>query len=281
MIDGLDVSYWQGPIDWGKVAAAGKRFAIIRSGDGTFLDPLFEQNIRGALDAGLHVEIYHYLRFAYEPQEHSMILRERVELAKLRGASDRLWLDWEDMSEAAMAMTVGQRQVWADQLCTILKGRQVALGHYTRKTWWEPYMGTSSAYDEPLWVAQYPFIDGCQTDPTKAGLAPTLPSSWDDWLVWQYTSKGRCPGIEGYVDLNVAQDSFLKEEQMPGLTEERLDQILTARGEANKLEWAARGAVADKAFAAVLTALTGHWENLEGNLESIKAEATHWHRWSE
>lgn len=215
MIDGIDVSYYQGDIDWPEVAKI-KRFAIVRSGDGGFLDPLFEQNIRGAVAAGLHVEIYHYLRFVLDASGHAELLMRRLEEAKGWGAAPRLWLDWEDTSAASKALDVEARQWWLYGLVNAIYSAEIPIGHYSAAGWWNPYMGGSDqCVHDPRWVAQYPFYNGaCQSDPTAAGFQPTLPNGWDDWLIWQYTSKGHCPGIEGYVDLNVAQDSFLKEENM-------------------------------------------------------------------
>lgn len=219
MIDGIDVSYWQGRIDWPAVAAAGKKFAIIRSGDGTFLDPLFEQNIQGALSAGLHVEIYHYLRLTTPAEDMAGLCRRRWAQAYELGMRGHLWLDLED--EYKGPWLPYERQVWLGRILDLTDSLPV--GIYTGTWWWEPTMGIfPRAGQFPLWIGQYPFIDGCQTDPTQAGLSPVLPAAWDNWLIWQYTSKGRCPGIEGYVDLNVAQDSFLKEDDVD---EARIRQI--------------------------------------------------------
>lgn len=60
MMNGIDVSKWQGVIDWKKVKASGVKFAIIRAGFGIQIDPRFEQNYAGATAAGLHVGAYWY-----------------------------------------------------------------------------------------------------------------------------------------------------------------------------------------------------------------------------
>ena len=62
--NGIDVSRYQGNINWGRVAAAGKQFAIVRVGSGNsgglYVDPYFLQNVNGAKAAGLRVGAYYY-----------------------------------------------------------------------------------------------------------------------------------------------------------------------------------------------------------------------------
>jgi len=193
MIEGIDVSYYQGQISWSKVAAAGKRFAIIRSGDGTFLDPMFETYLEGAKAAGLYVDIYHYLRFGLTPEQHAEICTTRREIATRYNSKVRLWLDWEDTSNAAKAMTVTDRVDWALKLMDSI---HCPIGHYSAAWWWNPYMGNCDL-GGPHWVAHY-----------KTGGSPTLPSGWNGWQVWQYGSSGAVDGIEGNVDADVAQDGF-------------------------------------------------------------------------
>lgn len=220
MIEGVDISSWQGEnIDWLAVAQAGKRFAIIRSGDGWYLDPRFESNLQGAADVGLHTEVYHYLRFDAPPSELAGLCARRFESAQRYGAK-RLWLDWEDTSAHSKGMTPLQRKAWLVVFLEALG--DVPQGHYTGTWWWNPYMDSwDRLKDEKMWIGQYPLWNSCRSDPTAAGLAPTLPDSWTDWLIWQYTSQGTCPGIDGPVDLNVAQDVLL-EEEMPTNHEERI-----------------------------------------------------------
>ena len=215
MIEGIDVSYYQGDIFWPKVAKA-KKFAIIRSGDGTFLDPKFEPYIKGALENGVAVPgVYHYLEFALDPESHADICARRLEQAKGWGAKDFLWLDWEETSAHCKGMTVLQRQQWASEFLDSLENNCGCreYGHYTGSWWFGPYLGKPTAghfFDHPLWIGQYPY--GCLSDPTVAGLKPSLPAGWADWQVWQYTSSGRVEGIGGSVDLNIAKDGFLGQE---------------------------------------------------------------------
>ena len=60
-IKGIDVSYWQGKIDWAKVKAAGIKFAVIREGYRKTIDEKFIENVKGATAQGLTVMVYHFI----------------------------------------------------------------------------------------------------------------------------------------------------------------------------------------------------------------------------
>jgi GH25 family lysozyme M1 (1,4-beta-N-acetylmuramidase) len=200
MIEGIDVSYYQGPIDWAKVAAAGKKFAIIRSGDGTFLDPMFEPYIEGALGSGMSVPgIYHYMRFELEPEEQAEICVRRWDDAHNLGILPFFWLDFEDTD---FKCTPWSRRIWFSNLLKELAGT-FSFGTYTGLWWWTPYMGTySGAGNLPLWIGQYPY--GCLSDPTKAGFKPTLPPEWNAWNSY---SIGWPSILESSVIISVTQQS--------------------------------------------------------------------------
>src|SRR6059058_1692614 len=62
-LEGIDVSHWNGSIDWSQVASSGERFAIMKATEGrTYVDPTYSSNRQGALDAGLAVTAYHFAR---------------------------------------------------------------------------------------------------------------------------------------------------------------------------------------------------------------------------
>jgi len=201
MLEGVDISHWNTVTDWGKVART-KRFAIVASGDGTYLDPRFGWNILGAHQAGMAVDIYHYLRFALTPQQQAEICLKRFLEAKALAPVKRLWLDWEDTSEHCNAMSVDMRCEWAERLLGLLS---IPVGQYSARWWWNPYMG-DLVLPGPFWVAQY----GSQQ--------PVLPQAWSDWAIWQYTSSGHVDGVAGNVDLNVAKPSIFEEDDMDEAT---------------------------------------------------------------
>ena len=77
-VPGIDVSQHQGVIDWPAVAAAGIRFAFVRALEGQTPDPTFERNRRGALEAGLLVGAYQYLRARHPGRYQADLLLEQL-----------------------------------------------------------------------------------------------------------------------------------------------------------------------------------------------------------
>src|SRR2546423_7691789 len=62
-LEGIDVSHWNGSIDWSQVAASGERFVVMKATEGTgYVDPTYSSNRQGALAAGLVVTAYHFAR---------------------------------------------------------------------------------------------------------------------------------------------------------------------------------------------------------------------------
>lgn len=187
---GIDVSKWQGEINWQEVKEAGVEFAMIRLGyqtdyDGTYeIDPYFEANIKGAKEAGLPVGVYFYsyAKNVGQAKEQAQWVTE-----KLKGYSLELpvaydWESWTSFSKAGMSFhTLNQcANVF---LRTIEEaGYQGML--YSSKNYLET-MWHKSNY--PVWLAQY------NTHVTYGG----------DYSIWQMSDKGRVNGIKGDVDLDI------------------------------------------------------------------------------
>jgi len=207
MIDGIDVSYWQGAIDWSPVAGDGKRFAVIRGGDGRFRDPRRVEYARAASRAGLIINAYHFLRWQIPAAEMADICRESYdEVQTPAGQKGRLWLDAEDTDPGPKSLG------W---LKAVIAGLgDIRLGIYTGAWWWNPAIPASHGLgDLPLWFAHYPQENTIHSDPTESGVAPVLPNGWEKWAIWQYSSTGTVAGIGSWVDLNVAQDGVFDEEE--------------------------------------------------------------------
>ncbi|MCH8815183.1 MAG: glycoside hydrolase family 25 protein [Chloroflexi bacterium] len=218
MIDGIDVSYWQGEISWSPVASVSKRFVVIRGGDGRFRDPRRVEYARAASQAGLIVNTYHFLRWQVSAAEMADICRESYE--KIQAPTrqkGRLWLDAEDTDAGPKSLALLKD--------VIAKLGDIPLGIYTGAWWWNPTMPADHGLgDLPLWFAHYPRNNTVHSDPTESGIAPILPNGWDKWAIWQYSSTGIVPGIGPSVDLNVAQDGIFEgkegEDNMAGFTDE-------------------------------------------------------------
>lgn len=184
-VEGVDVSSWQGSIDWSAVAGAGIKFAIVRIGDGTYHDRDFATNWAGARRAGLIRGAYQF----FEPGQDAVTQADIVVAAVGRlGPGDMpVTIDVEapspGVSTTAYARSIHQ---WVDRV-TAGTGRAPMI--YTGRYYWDPYVASSDFTSLPLWHAQY-----------TSAACPNINDRWSDWAFWQYTSSGRVAGISGNVD---------------------------------------------------------------------------------
>jgi lysozyme len=185
---GIDVSEWQGRIDWPAVAAAGVSFAAIRAGDGLrHPDPRFAENWAAAGAAGVARAAYLFCRTDQKPLEQAAFLAAS-------GADGELapWVDFETAAPSSarplvwLAAFVGELERRAGRTPTIYTGPAFwrSLGPASRNLVWARY---------PLAIAHY----------TKRA-APDVPAPWTTYTWWQHTSAGRVPGIGGLVDLDIS-----------------------------------------------------------------------------
>ena len=202
----LDVSRWQGSINWDKVKASGKidgvMLRVLGSKDGKpYVDPAFERNYAACTARGIPVGGYYYT-CATTPQQTA------AELAALRAAlADKnfqlpIVVDAEDPKlrsltpaklSARVAEAAAQLEAW---------GLYAMVYTYTNFADTALDMAALAAYD--LWIADYR-----STRPTrKHGM-------------WQYTSSGTIPGVSGPVDLSVAYKDYAAIIQRAGLGQVR------------------------------------------------------------
>lgn len=193
---GVDVSSYQGDIDWARVKADGVDFAILRVGGrgytegGLYADTKFEQNLQGALDAGLEVGVYFFSQAitVKEAEEEARFVLDKIRGYALTGP---VVFDWEALGKSE-ARTYG---LDTDTLCRCALAfcELVEEAGYTPMIYLTSYAGyvkydLSRVMDYPFWFAEY----------DKA--APTF---YYHFQMWQYTSKGSVDGIQGNVDMNL------------------------------------------------------------------------------
>ena len=153
---GIDVSRYQGSINWSAVAAAGKQFAIVRIGasnnNGVYVDPYFLQNVNGAHAAGLRVGAYYY---TYARTE-SAVARE---LTTFLNALEGLQLEYPVFVdvEASSLTSLGKPQLTnlVKYAMDILNQRKWYAGWYSYTNYINSYMNASALTNYPLWVADY------------------------------------------------------------------------------------------------------------------------------
>jgi lysozyme len=183
---GIDVSRWQGEINWEQVAAAGYRFAVIRATVGNYYtDYQFYVNWDRAREAGLLISAYHVVA----PERPADSQMERFFDALNDRSSDLpLVLDVELSREVSPADITACVKACAD-LVEDEDGCKPMI--YTARWFWDRNIVDDPSWkDYDLWVANY----GVE--------APSLPGSWDEWVFWQYSDHGQVPGIHAATDLN-------------------------------------------------------------------------------
>ena len=187
---GIDVSKWQGNIDWAQASSA-VSFAIIRCGfrgssGNIAVDPKFAQNIQGAKANGVRVGVYFYsiaMNEAQAVEEASLAVQQ---VSQYGGVSLPIYIDMEDSRQ--LALSQAERDAIVMAFCRTVQNSGYSAGVYANKNWLTNYLTPSSYSGISIWVAQY------NTQCTYKGR----------YDIWQYSSKGSIPGIGGNVDLNTS-----------------------------------------------------------------------------
>jgi lysozyme len=189
-VPGIDVSYYQGTINWASVKAAGKVFAIARVSHGTgTVDTQFATNWPAMKQAGIIRGLYQY----FEPAD-SALAQAQLLVSKLNAAGGLEdgdlppVLDLEKMGTLSSSQILTAVSTWMTHVKSAL-GRKPIL--YTGSYFWDDHgLGTAWA-STPLWTAHY-----------TTAACPLVPNAWSSWVIWQHTDKGSVSGITGDVDLD-------------------------------------------------------------------------------
>ena len=219
----LDVSQWQGKIDFNKVKASGVSAVIIRCGYGKYkaggsmnTDSYFYQNIKNAKAAGLAVGVY-YFSYAYTRQQAINEANHCLRIIKGYGLNLPVYFDWEYDSMTKAKKFMGSKAFkkvnWRSNITdmtaafcdTITKGGYRA-GYYFNLQYLNNYYTPSKLTRYSTWYAIW--------GNNKPGANPWLhankmstPTKYD---VWQFTSRGKIPGINGYVDCDLLLKPSIK-----------------------------------------------------------------------
>ena len=189
---GIDVSHWQGTINWSKVDDAGVQFAFLKATEGTYyVDTKFAANWSAAKAEGIYRGSYHFAQPGKSSgTDQAKYYVNQVGLSRFKETgSFPPVLDLETTG----GLGVSALRTWVTNFLTTTKsltGRTPIL--YFSPGFWSAHMGSSTGFTQyPLWIAHY----------TTAS-APTIPAGWSRWTFWQYTSSGTVAGIAGNVDRN-------------------------------------------------------------------------------
>lgn len=187
---GIDVSSWQGKIDWEKVRAAGVEFAIIRVGyqaeyGGEYtLDQNFEDNITGALAAGLPIGVYYYscADSVDEARRQAEWVLAQVDNRPLELGITFDWEEWNDFNRAGMSFYTLQEA--ADTFLSTVESAGYSGMLYGSKNYLDKFWQNNT---RAVWLAQY----------------YDRPTYSQPFHVWQLTDTGTVSGINGFVDVDV------------------------------------------------------------------------------
>lgn len=192
---GIDVSTWNGTIDWNQVAKSGVSYAIIRCGyrgttqGGLIEDNRFATNAKNATAAGIRIGVYFFTQAISEAEavEEASMCLSMVEGYKL---TYPIFIDVESGSGNARAngLSKESRTAIVKAFCKTISNSGYKAGIYANKNWLTNKLNTSELTGYTIWLAQY-------------ASAPSYTATRYD--LWQYSSQGSIKGISGNVDLDL------------------------------------------------------------------------------
>ncbi len=198
-IKGIDVSAWQGKIDWKTVADYGMGFAILRITEaGNVVDSQFENNLAGCNKYNIPVGVYKY-SYAMTIAEIQREARKAVSTLNGRRIQFPVFLDLEHNNQRSLGSESIHKM--ADAFREIVEAAGYKFAIYCNVDWYENVICSHlKKYD--FWIARYPANDDGWL---QERLRP------DFGVGWQYSSKAKIPGISGTVDRNVFYKDYSEE----------------------------------------------------------------------
>ena len=200
-LPGIDVSHWQGTVDWSRVADAGKAFVFLKATeDAWYVDPTYGTNRSGARSNGLRVDAYHFARPDASAGDARKEARWFIRHADPQPGDLLPVLDIETSGGLDARELTAWSMRWVDEVRRLTGVRPLV---YTSPYGWQVRFDDSAAlarWGAPLWIAHWGVS------------APTLPAQdWGGrgWIVWQHSSTGRVAGIRGDVDLDLLNGTDL------------------------------------------------------------------------
>ena len=196
-IKGIDVSEYQGTIDWNAVKNSGYKFAIVRISHGSNVDANFEQNIEGAKNAGLKTGAYHYGTFENADSAHqeAQSFISNINALKAKGLNlDYLVLDSENDTSADLTDASIK---FLDEIKAAFPSTKIIF--YANPYFIQTHYNSTIAAKYPiLWIANYNVS------------TPSTPL-WNNWSIWQARNTGAVLGISGDVDIDFMKPEFFNQ----------------------------------------------------------------------
>lgn len=247
-VKGIDVSAWQGQIDWKTVAAYGMDFVILRITEaGNVIDKHFERNYTECQKYNIPTGVYKY-SYAMTIAEIQNEARKIVSVLNGRKLQYPVWLDLEYNNQRSLGAENIHKM--AEAFEKIITAAGYKFGIYCNVDW---YMNVICShlkkYD--FWIARYPANDDGWL---QERLRP------DFGVGWQYSSKAKIPGINGTVDRNV----FYKDYKEVSTVDKNIEKlILIAKNEIGYLEKKSNIQLDDKTANAGSNNYTKYWRDIK------------------
>ena len=188
---GMDVNEAQGVIDFDQVKASGIKFVCMRSTRKSGkTDAYFERNLAECINKGLD---YSCFKYAYAKTHEGARLEADGVINLLAGRKMTIWYDLEDDT----LIPLGKDGIEGITMSFLgeCKDAGYDVGIYTGQNWYDKYISDYLKEKFNFWIARY--------GPNNGKLNKDYPVKAKNLVAWQYTSRGKVPGINAYVDLDV------------------------------------------------------------------------------
>ncbi|NQY80935.1 MAG: glycoside hydrolase family 25 protein [Candidatus Caenarcaniphilales bacterium] len=194
LLTGIDVSNYNGQIDWQKVKESGVAFAFVKATEGiTYKDPMLDANSKGLQEAGLVYGFYHFFRpedDAIKQAKHYLESIPETEESKFLP----LVVDIEVNDKVPTATLMNRLEKFVKYIEKHEERKPVI---YSYSSFWNENF-KAKFQDYPIWIADYnPYLEN-----------PILPQEITKWNFWQFTQKGKVPGVNGAVDRSFFQGDY-------------------------------------------------------------------------
>lgn len=191
---GIDVSKWNGEIDWDRAKNAGVQFAIVRAGyrgsvTGSLVqDICFDANMKGAAVAGVPVGVYF---FTQATNEVEAVEEASATLAWIQQyeITYPIFIDTEGAGGNGRAdgLDADMRTKVCEAFCRTIENAGYTGGVYASRNWYDHNLHVEKLENYYIWLAEY----------------RSVPLYQGYYRMWQYSSKGSVDGINGNVDMNI------------------------------------------------------------------------------
>ena len=253
-IKGIDVSSYQGKSDWAKVAKAGYKFAILRIHQKTGVDSSFEYNYKNCKSNGILVGGYKY-SYALTPAQAIGEAEDVIAALNGRGLDFPVFYDLEWPNQRKLGKQAIENIVVS--FLTRIKKAGYKVGIYCNLDWYNNVLSDAlKKYD--CWIARYPASDNGSV---QGRLRPSV------GVGWQYSSKGKVPGINGNVDMNVFYKDYRDSDQRGETKMSKTDAInkliMIAKNEIGYLEKKNNSQLDSKTANAGSNNYTKYWRDIK------------------